>query len=183
MSDPNNQQQGDNQSSGDSIGQNMDMEYFKITLKEYLKVTEEIKALQKAMKQRRDRLGDLEATLLAFLVKNDIKEVNLEGSYQGQDLIPLHQQRVKAPSAGSIIDIIKAKLADKPELLKDITATIDGMKETVEVDKIKIGKSGTKDKIAKATRPKAAKPTSIEASAASTALLLGAMGGSVGGDE
>ena len=159
-----------------SAGQNMDMEYFKITLKEYLKVTEEIKAIQKAMKQRRDRLGDLEATLLAFLVKNDIKEVNLEGSYQGQDLIPLHQQRVKAPSAGSIIDIIKAKLADKPELLKDITATIDGMKETVEVDKIKIGKAGSAKekvaKVAKVARPKAVKATSAEASAASTALLM-----------
>ena len=179
------QQTGEQTQPDGTSGQNMDMEYFKITLKEYLKVIEEIKALQKAMKQRRDRLGDLEATLLAFLVKNDIKEVNLEGSYQGQDLIPLHQQRVKAPSAGSIIDIIKAKLADKPELLKDITATIEGMKETVEVDKIKIGKSGAsaKDKIAKATRTKAAKPTSTEASAASTALLLGAMGGSVGGDE
>ncbi len=155
-------------------GQNMDMEYFKITLKEYLKVTEEIKALQKAMKQRRDRLGDLEATLLAFLVKNDIKEVNLEGSYQGQDLIPLHQQRVKAPSAGSILDVIKAKLADKPEILKDITATIEGMKETVEVDKIKIGKAGSaKEKVAKVARPKAVKPTSAEASAASNALLMG----------
>lgn len=169
------QQQGDQTSAtGDSSSQQMDMEYFKITLKEYLKVTEEIKALQKAMKQRRDRLGDLEATLLAFLVKNDIKEVNLEGSYQGQDLIPLHQQRVKAPSAGSILDVIKAKLADKPELLKDITATIEGMKETVEVDKIKIGKaSSVKDKIAKVARPKAVKTTSAEASAASNALLLG----------
>lgn len=168
------QEQGDQSISDNSAGQQMDMEYFKITLKEYLKVTEEIKALQKAMKQRRDRLGDLEATLLAFLVKNDIKEVNLEGSYQGQDLIPLHQQRVKAPSAGSIIDIIKAKLADKPELLKDITATIEGMKETVEVDKIKIGKASSgKEKIAKVARPKAVKPVSSEASAASTALLLG----------
>lgn len=173
------QQQGDHAGMArDGAEQQMDMEYFKITLKEYLKVTEEIKALQKAMKQRRDRLGDLEATLLAFLVKNDIKEVNLEGSYQGQDLIPLHQQRVKAPSAGSILDVIKAKLADKPELLKDITATIEGMKETVEVDKIKIGKAGssTKDKIAKVARPKAVKATSAEASAASTALLLGGTG-------
>ncbi len=169
------QQSGDHAGmAGDSAGTQMDMEYFKITLKEYLKVTEEIKALQKAMKQRRDRLGDLEATLLAFLVKNDIKEVNLEGSYQGQDLIPLHQQRIKAPSAGSIIDVIKAKLADKPELLKDITATIEGMKETVEVDKIKIGKASSgKEKIAKVARPKAVKATSAEASAASTALLLG----------
>lgn len=167
------QQQGAGMAS-DSSGQQMDMEYFKITLKEYLKVTEEIKALQKAMKQRRDRLGDLEATLLAFLVKNDIKEVNLEGNYQGQDLVPLHQQRVKAPSAGSILDVIKAKLADKPELLKDITATIEGMKETVEVDKIKIGKASSgKDKITKVARPKAVKATSAESSAASTALLFG----------
>ena len=173
------QEQGDQSISDNGAGQQMDMEYFKITLKEYLKVTEEIKALQKAMKQRRDRLGDLEATLLAFLVKNDIKEVNLEGSYQGQDLIPLHQQRVKAPSAGSILDVIKAKLADKPELLKDITATIEGMKETVEVDKIKIGKaSSAKDKIAKVARAKAVKPVSAEASAASTALLLGGVGSS-----
>lgn len=152
--------------------QQMDMEYFKITLKEYLKVTEEIKAIQKAMKQRRDRLVDLEATLFAFLVKNDIKEVNLEGSYHGQDLVPLHQQRIKAPTAGSIIDIIKDKLSNNPELLKDITATIEGMKETIEVDKIKIGKASSKDNISKIARPKAIKATSKQASAASTALLL-----------
>lgn len=163
------QEQQTRQSQDDN--QHLDMEYFKITLKEYLKVTEEIKALQKALKQRRDRLNDLEATLLAFLVKNDIKEVNLEGSYQGHDLMPLKQQRIKGPSAGSIMDIIKSKLSSNPELLKDITESIEGMKETIEVEKIKIGKSGkTANKIIK---PKAVKAKTADMSAQSTALLLG----------
>lgn len=172
------QQQQQNQSENN---QQFDMEYFKVALKEYLKVNEETKALQKALKQRRDRIADLEATLLAFLIKNDIKEVNLEGSYQGQDLVPLKQQRVKGPSAGSILDVIKSKLAGNPQLLKEITDSIDGMKETVEVEKLKIGKTAAATpSVKKIVRPKAVKPSLAADSAASTALLMGAVAAAAG---
>ena len=154
----------------------IDIEYFKLTLKEYLKVTEEMKSLQKALKQRRDRLADLDVTLLALITKNNLAQVELQGAYVGQELTALKQQRIKGPSANSILDIIKEKLSGNPDLLNDITNTIEGLKETVEIEKLKIGKiSKPATTTHKIVKPKAIKPKAIAIeSDESTALLLGA---------
>jgi hypothetical protein len=157
-------------------GEEMNIEFFKMTLKEYLKLDEETKTLSKALKQRRDKMVALNSTLLAFLNKNDINQVQLEGAYQGQELKPDKSQKVKSASAGTILDVIKAKLADKPELLEEITREIDSLKETVEVEKVKISKAKKIAPTAAAgiIRKKNKKPTLAEESAESNALLLGA---------
>lgn len=154
----------------------MNIEFFKMTLKEYLKLDEETKTLSKALKQRRDKMVALNSTLLAFLNKNDINQVQLEGAYQGQELKPDKTQKVKSPAAGTILDVIRAKLADKPELLEEITREIDSLKETVEVEKVKISKAKKIAPTAAAgvIRKKNKKTTLSEESAESNALLLGA---------
>ncbi len=142
----------------------LNMDYFKASLKEYLKLDEEIKTLAKALRQRRDKQVNLSQALLLFLNKNEINQVQLEGTYAGQELVPNKQNRVKNPNATSIMDIIKSKLADNQELLKSITDEIDAHKETIEVEKVKISK-------VKAAKRPTTKPTATE-SALSTALLM-----------
>jgi hypothetical protein len=147
----------------------MNIELFKMTLKEYLKLDEEIKTICKCLKERREKIEALNSTLLAFLNKNEINQVQLEGAYQGQELVPAKTQKTKSPGANSILDIVKLKLADKPELLNEITQEIEGLRETVEVEKIKISKV----RAAKVAVKKPKKATLAEESAMSTALLLG----------
>jgi hypothetical protein len=163
------------ESANTQPSEEMNIEFFKMTLKEYLKLDEETKTLAKALKQRRDKMIALNTTLLAFLNKNDINQVQLEGAYQGQELKPDKTQKVKSPAAGTILDVIRAKLADKPELLEEITREIDSLKETVEVEKVKISKAKkvTPTAVAGVIRKKNKKPTLAEESAESNALLLG----------
>ena len=140
------------------------LEYFKACLKEYLKLDEEIKLISKALRQRRDKQTNLSQSLLIFLNKNEINQVQLEGTYAGQELIPDKVNRVKGPSATSILEIVNAKLAENPDLLKSITDEIDAHKEAVEVEKVKISKAKT--------GKKKAVPV-VDESALSNALLLG----------
>lgn len=154
----------------------MNIEFFKLTLKEYLKLDEETKTLSKALKQRRDKMVALNTTLLAFLNKNEINQVQLEGAYQGQELIPNKLQKVKSPGAGTILDVVKSKLSDKPELLEEITREIDALKETVEVENVKISKAKkvTPTVVANAVRKKKKTATTMaEESDLSNELLLG----------
>ncbi len=155
-----------------NVTADMNIELFKMTLKEYLKLDEEIKTICKCLKERRDKIEALNATLLAFLNKNEINQVQLEGAYQGQELVPAKTQKTKSPGANSIMDIVKMKLADKPELLNEITQEIEGLRETVEVEKVKINKV-RKPAAAKVAVKRPKKATLAEESALSTALLLG----------
>ncbi len=151
-----------------SSNEEITMEYFKACLKEYLKLDEEMKTLNKALKQRREKQATLSQSLLLFLNKNDIGKIQLEGNYSGQELLTDKVNRVKAPNSTSILEIINAKLANNQELLKEITDEINAHKETVEVEKVKISKI---------TAPKKKKAaTAAEESALSNALLLGVAG-------
>jgi ferritin len=149
-----------------SSNDEVNIEYFKACLKEYLKLDEEIKTLSKALKQRRDKQTTLSQSLLMFLNKNDIGKIQLEGNYTGQELLTDKVNKVKNPNATSILEIISAKLANNQELLKEITDEIEAHKESVEVEKVKISKIGAGSKKKKSA-------PAAEESALSNALLLG----------
>ena len=129
-----------------SSNDEVNIEYFKACLKEYLKLDEEIKTLSKALKQRRDKQTTLSQSLLMFLNKNDIGKIQLEGNYTGQELLTDKVNKVKNPNATSILEIVSAKLANNQELLKEITDEIEAHKESVEVEKVKISKIGAGSK-------------------------------------
>lgn len=150
-----------------TTGEEVTMEYFKACLKEYLKLDEEIKTLNKALKQRRDKQSTLSQSLLVFLNKNDIGKIQLEGNYSGQELLSDKVNKVKNPNATSILEIITAKLANNQELLKEITDEINAHKETVEVEKVKISK------VSASKKKKTTSVPTAEESALSNALLLG----------
>ena len=59
---------------------------FNSSLQEYLRLTEEIKKLQKAIKIRRERKENISNIILTFLNEKNIKQINLEGDYSGKQI-------------------------------------------------------------------------------------------------
>ena len=133
-----------NNSTPNNTQVSIDINYFKQILKDYLKLEEEISTLQKALKQRKTKQESLNHCLLNFLNQNSINEVQLEGNYQGQQLAPQMNNKTKGANKSDILNILENKLKDNPEMLKTIKNEIENLKETVQVEKVKISKIKTK---------------------------------------
>jgi hypothetical protein len=134
--------------STDTSSSGIDINHFKLCLKEYLKLDDEIKTLQTVLRNKRTKIEGLEETLLIFLEKNNINQVQLEGDYQGKELVSQKLTRTKNVSSNSLIDIVKSKCSTNQTLYASIMDEIENQKETNEVAKIKISssKSGKKKK-------------------------------------
>jgi hypothetical protein len=146
---------------------NLDINHFKLCLKEYLKLDDEIRTLQTVIRNKKTKIEGLEETLLIFLEKNNISQLQLEGEYQGKELISTKLKQTRNVSSNGLLDIIKTKCGDNQELLASILAEIDEQKETNEVSKIKI--SSAKKGASKAKKVRDKKLESDE----STRLLMG----------
>ena len=140
INDTQNDTQNDNTTSNNNAQVSIDINYFKQILKDYLKLEEEISTLQKALKQRKTKQESLNHCLLNFLNQNCINEVQLEGTYQGQQLAPQMNNKTKGANKADILNILESKLKDNPEILKTIKSEIENLKETVQVEKVKISK-------------------------------------------
>lgn len=133
-------------SNNGSLQAEISMDHFKLCLKEYLKIDDEIKTLSAVLRQKRERYDTLSKTLLLFLQKNKINEVQLEGDYEGKQLISQTQVKTKNASSNSVLDIVKNKLGHNTELLNSILSEVEDIKETDEVEKIKISTGSKKKK-------------------------------------
>lgn len=143
--DPNQQQESNTQDG--SLQFDISIDHFKMCLKEYLKVDDEIKTLTAVLRQKRERYDTLSKTLLLFLQKNNINEVQLEGDYEGKQLISQTQVKTKNASSNSVIDIVKNKLGNNTELLNTILSEVENIKEVDEVEKVKISKTTSNKKV------------------------------------
>lgn len=145
----------------------LDISHFKLCLKEYIKLDDEIKTLQTVIRNKKTKIEGLEETLLIFLEKNNINQLQLEGEYQGKEIVAHKKTQTKNVSSAGLLDIVKAKCGDNQTLLASILSELDEQKETSEVSKIKI--SSSKNGNAKSKKLRDKKLESDE----STRLLLG----------
>ena len=120
--------------------ESIDINHFKLCLKEYLKLDDEIKTLQTVLRNKKNKYDNIEETLLLFLQKNKINQVQLEGEYQGKELITKTLNRTKNVSSNGLIDIIKDKCSNDQKLYQSILDEIEKNKETTEVNKLSIAK-------------------------------------------
>jgi len=125
---------------------NIDINHFKLCLKEYLKLDDEIKTIQTVLRNKKIKYENLEETLLLFLQKNKINQVQLEGEYQGKELISQKLTKTKNVSSNGILDIIKQKCCQNNELFQSIMDEINKHKEINEIERIKISKPNIKKK-------------------------------------
>ena len=126
-----------------------DINHFKLCLKEYLKLDDEIKTIQAVLRNKKDKFENLSLILLTFLENNNINQVQLEGDYKGQELVSQKCSRTKNISNKSLLEIIKNKCGDNTELYNSILSEVENQKEINEFSKIKIAKP-KKDKYSNA---------------------------------
>jgi len=61
-------------------------QFFQRLLQDYLNAENEIKMLNEAIKKRRDKKKNLSESILAFIKKNEINKINLDGDFKGHQL-------------------------------------------------------------------------------------------------
>lgn len=116
----------------------INLQYFKSTIKQYIKIDNEIKALSSAVKQRKEKLHGLKAILFTFLKNHDIDNVELQGSHKGKEIIQYESERKVNATSATILKILNEKLKNTPELLKSINDELDKHSKKVESQTVKI---------------------------------------------
>lgn len=122
----------------------INLQYFKSTIKQYIKIDNEIKALSSAVKQRKDKLSGLKQILFTFLKNHDIANVELQGSHKGKEIVQYESERKVNATSSTILKILNEKLKDTPELLKSINDELDKHSKKVESQTVKIKKKPKK---------------------------------------
>ena len=129
--------------------ENDDITFFKTAVQEYLKLEEEIKILEQAVKQRKEKKKHIGDTILTFLIEKDISHVNLQGEFQGKQL-HCHNTDVKSSlKIENITEALKKVITTEEDLNKAI-GFIEEQRTVVQKSKLKIGKIKTAKTISKA---------------------------------
>ena len=119
--------------------ENEDITFFKTAVQEYLKLEEEIKVLEQAVKQRKEKKKHIGDTILTFLIEKDISHVNLQGEFQGKQL-HCHNMDVKSSlKIENIAEALKKVITTEEDLNKAI-GFIEEQRTVVQKSKLKIGK-------------------------------------------
>ena len=120
------------------------IQQFKSTIKQYIKIDNEIKTLSAAVKQRKGRLNGLKEILFTFLKNHDIANIELQGSHKGKEIIQYESERQINATSSTILKILNEKLQDSPELLKSIKDELEKHSKKVESQTVKIKKKPKK---------------------------------------
>lgn len=124
----------------------LDLDYLKASIKEYLKLEEEMKALSIALRQRREKYNNLSKTLYMFLNTNNINEIELFGNYEGNELSKRTRESTRGLTYKKLYEIVQEKLKDQPQLLESVDDAVNEIKSVVSVEEVKIQKSKSKAK-------------------------------------
>jgi len=114
------------------------IEVFNIALHQYLKIDEEIKVLFEAIKTRNKTKKNLADTLGTYLRANEIKNVNLGGSYKGKKLESKVTYKSKGFSKENVTKVLYDELQAEAEIFDKIMESISKTNIITEKWNIKI---------------------------------------------
>jgi D-hexose-6-phosphate mutarotase len=117
---------------------NANVEVFNTALHQYLRINEEIKTLMQAIKTRNEIKKNLGETLSSFLRTNQIKNVNLEGTYKGKRLESVVNTTVSGFNRTTVTEAIYNELKEDQEILDKIMQALSRTSIMKEVWKLKI---------------------------------------------
>ena len=119
------------------------IKYFKESVKEYLKLEEEIKTLDKASKVRKEKRKNIGDSILSFIQQKDISHVKLQGNYKGKQIE--NHQTVKKTNVSfkSVTDIIFEHF-DNIDDAKNLMDKINGQRVETNVSRLRIAKDKKK---------------------------------------
>ena len=131
------EQSVDNDETQQQEGQ--DIQFFKKAIQEYLKQEEEIKVLQKAITQRRDKKKNLAETIMSFLEEKDISHVNLQGNYQGKRMESIATERLSTISEKCLVDVVN-NFFENGEDAEKLLGLIQSTRKKTQNTKLKVGR-------------------------------------------
>ena len=103
-----------------SVVDSQNIEVFNIALHQYLKIDEEIKVLLEAIKIRNKTKKNLADTLGTYLRANEIRNVNLGGSYKGKKLETKVTYTSKGFSKENVTKVLYDELKEEAEIFDKI---------------------------------------------------------------
>jgi len=117
---------------------NANVEVFNTALHQYLRIDEEIKTLMQAIRTRNEMKKDLAETLSSFLQTNQIKKVDLDGSYKGKRLESVVKNTVSGFKRETVTEAIYNELKEDQEIFDKIMQALSRTSVMKEVWKLKI---------------------------------------------
>lgn len=130
--------------TSDSVENDITEDYFRMLVAEYMKLNDELKALGKVVRAKREKQGNISQIIMQYTSEHGIEGIALDGQYTGMELVTDIQEKEQNIGRKGLMDIISDKLKDDPNKLKSIMDAIDNEKEVVEIEKVKISKVGGK---------------------------------------
>jgi hypothetical protein len=131
-------QQNEIQQNSQATMNEADIEVFNTALHQYLRVNEEIKTLMDAIKTRNEIKKNLGETLSSFLKTNQIKNVNLDGSYKGKRLETVVSTTASGFNRTTVTEAIYNELKEDQEIFDKIMQALSRTSVMKEVWKLKI---------------------------------------------
>ena len=119
------------------------IKYFKESVKEYLKLEEEIKTLDKASKVRKEKRKNIGDSILSFIQQKDISHVKLQGNYKGKQ-IENHQTVKKTSVSFKTVTNIIFEHFDNIDDAKNLMDKINGQRVETNVSRLRIAKDKKK---------------------------------------
>ena len=123
------------------------IEVFNTALHQYLRLDEEIKTLMQAIRTRNEMKKKLSETLSTFLKTNQIKKVNLDGSYKGKRLEAVVNTTVSGFNRTTVTEAIYNELKEDQEIFDKIMQALSRTSVMKEVWKLKIVEDKQANKI------------------------------------
>lgn len=114
-----------------------EIQFFKKAVSDYLKINEEIKVLDGAIKQRREKKSCLSETIMTFLQEKDISHINLQGNLSGKQMLCEVKERKTSINPKTLEDVIKSYFDNQEEADK-LLDMINDTRKTSTVSKLKI---------------------------------------------
>jgi hypothetical protein len=114
------------------------IEVFNNALHQYLRIDEEIKTLMQAIRTRNEIKKNLGETLSSYLKTNQIKNVNLDGSYKGKRLESIINYTTTGFTKANVTEAIHNELKEDQEIFEKIMEALSKTSVMKEVCKLKI---------------------------------------------
>jgi len=114
------------------------IDVFNTALHQYLRIDEEIKTLMQAIRARNQIKKNLGETLSNYLKTNQIKNVNLDGSYKGKRLETVVNYSTTGFTKSTVTEAIHNELKEDQEIFEKIMQALSRTSVMKEVCKLKI---------------------------------------------
>jgi hypothetical protein len=129
---------------GDDTNQ---VDFLKQSIFNYLKLDTEIKALEKGIKQRKNKKDKLGESIMSFLQEQDISHVNLHGDLEGKQMALFTSNTKSGITAKKIESSINDFFKDDIEKGEQLLDNIMKHQKSKECNKLKIAKPTRKQQL------------------------------------